>query len=182
MFSALYWYYEWSGDEKIIDLIKRFYRGIHQSSSEYIAVHAVDFAHRFAYDGIYARLSGNPAHFARTGYLYDSFAQIWGQMPRGIFAADEQVRAGCTDPRQGCEPCGMVELAKNFYDLGRISSQTIYGDRAEDMMLNHFPASFTEDYRQIHYITSANRPILSNGFFHQTHNGTVSHDRSTLPL
>ncbi len=178
MLPALYWYYSYSGDGNIIELARRFYYNINKPKTEYISTHCVDFAQRFSYDGIFSRVSGKKEHFDRTEYLYDSFKAVWGQMPRGLFAADEQIRVGCTDPRQGFEPCAIIEMAKSCYELGRTSGKTLYADRAEDIMLNHFTASFTEDYRGMHYVTSPNLPILSNGYDHHTYNGSGTYQRS----
>jgi hypothetical protein len=61
---------------------------------------------------------------------------VWGQQPRGIFGADEKIRHGKIDPRQGFETCGMTEFAKSFYLLGRITGDTLYADRCEDVMLS----------------------------------------------
>ena len=162
MLTPIYWYYRKTGKEWLLVLAKRFYDGIWESSEPYVAYHAVDFAQRFAYSAVYSQQSGDYADFERSERQYEDFNNVWGQLPRGLFAADEQVRENCFDPRQGYEPCGMVELAKNFYELGRISGQTKYADMAEDVMLNHFSASFSPDYKQLHYVTCANLPMLTN--------------------
>ena len=162
MLTPIYWYYRKTGKEWLLALAKRFYDGIWESSSPYVAYHAVDFAQRFGYSAVYSQQSGDSADFERSEKQYEDYKAVWGQMPRGIFAADEQVREGCVDPRQGYEPCGMVELAKNFYELGRISGKSKYADMAEDVMLNHFTASFSPDYKQLHYVTCANIPMLTN--------------------
>ena len=176
--SWLYQYFDLTGDETALTVAKRIYDKIWQTTTGYIANHAVDFAQRFAYDGIYSRQSQNPADFEKSEYHYQHMAERWGQLPRGLFAADERFRAGESDPRQAFEPCGMVELQKNFMELLRISGDGKYGDRTEDMMLNHFPASFTPDYRQMHYLTAANSPILSDYRYAPTFNGTKNRDRS----
>ncbi len=178
MLEQLYEYYRLTEDSDALTLAHRVYRNIAKSLSGFCATHAVDFAQRFAAHGIYYTQTSEPSYFRKTEYEYEKYKSVYGEMPRGLFAADEQIRIGATDPREGFEPCGMVELAKNFYILGRISGDSKYADRTEDIMLNHFPASFTEDYRQIHYITSANRPILSNTTDAMTYNGSESHDRS----
>ena len=162
MLTPIYWYYRKTEQAWLLDLAKRFYDGIWESSEPYVAYHAVDFAQRFGYSAVYSQQSGDPADFARSEKQYDDFQAVWGQLPRGLFAADEQVRENCFDPRQGYEPCGMVELAKSFYELGRISGDGKYADRTEDIMLNHFPASFSPDYQQLHYVTCANLPMLTN--------------------
>ena len=162
MLTPIYWYYRKTGKEWLLALAKRFYDGIWESSTPYVAYHAVDFAQRFGYSAVYSQQSGDSADFERSEKQYEDYKAVWGQLPRGIFAADEQVREGCVDPRQGYEPCGMVELTKNFYELGRISGKSKYADMAEDVMLNHFTASFSPDYKQLHYVTCANIPMLTN--------------------
>jgi DUF1680 family protein len=94
----------------------------------------------------------------------------WGQQPRGIFGADERIRAGCTDPRQAVETCGIVELAKSFQLLGRLTGDALYADRCEDIMLNHFPASQTPDLKSLHYLTASNQPKLDDTMDHEYHN------------
>ena len=178
MLEQLYWYYRQTKDESVLKLATRVYRKIIKSTAGYTSVHAVDFAQRFAYDGIYSQQSYLEDDFLRTEFEYDKFASVWGQMPRGIFAVDEQIRIGAIDPRQGFEPCGIVELAKNFYVLGRISGLCKFADRTEDIMLNHFTASFTSDYKQIHYVTASNQPILTNYVYAASYNGSECHDRS----
>ena len=37
------------------------------------------------------------------------FVSIYGQVPGGMFGADENARKGYDDPRQAVETCGMVE-------------------------------------------------------------------------
>ena len=95
---------------------------------------------------------------------------VWGQQPRGIFGADERIRPGKVDPRQGFETCGITEFAKNFYLLGRITGDPLYADRCEDIMLNHFPASQTPDLKGLHYITASNLPQLDKGDNHDYFN------------
>ena len=178
MLEPIYWYYRKTKDSHALSLATRVHRAIARSTSGYVATHAVDFSQRFAYDAIYSQQSGKKEHFDRSEFEYQKYKAVWGQMPRGIFAADEQIRNGAIDPRQSFEPCGIVELAKNFYSLTRISGDTIYADRTEDLMLNHFAACFTPDYKQIRYLTSANGPILTNYTKAATYNGSKSHDRS----
>lgn len=178
MLEPLYWYYRKTGDKTALTLATRVYRAIAKSTSGYVATHAVDFSQRFAYDAIYSQQSGQKEHFDRSEYEYQKFKMVWGQTPRGIFAADEQIRNGAIDPRQSFEPCGIVELAKNFYSLTRISGDTVYADRTEDIMLNHFASCFTPDYKQIRYLTSSNGPILSNYTMAATYNGSEGHGGS----
>ena len=170
----IYWYYEKTGEEWLLTLAKRFYDNIWECEFPFIANHGVAFAERVSYSAVYSRQSGKQSDFDSSERAYTDFMSVWGQMPRGAFAADEQVREGCTDPRQGIEPCAIVELAKSFYEMGRISGGTVYADRIEDIMLNHFPASFSENYQQMHYITCCNLPELNPAFYQPSRNGVMS--------
>lgn len=178
MLTPIHWYYRISGKRYLIELGERFYKKIWEASFEFIAHHAVDFGQRVGYDAIYSRQSGKISDFDKSENAYQKFKGTWGQTPRGIFCADEQIRKGCVDPRQGYEPCGMVELTKNFYEMGRISGNTVYADRADDIILNHFIPSFSPDYRQMHYLTSSNLPILSDFREQPSCNGSWTRVRS----
>lgn len=172
MLSPIYWYYRKTREAWLLDLATRFYNKIWKSNMEYIAHHAVDFGQRVGYDAVYSQQTGKAEDFQKSEDAYLKFRDVWGQTPRGIFCADEQIREGEVDPREGYEPCGMVELAKNFYEMGRISGNPLYGDRAEDVMLNHFAPSFSPNYQQMHYLTSSNLPILSDWRYQPTCNGS----------
>ena len=180
MLAPIYWYYRKTEEAWLLDLARRFHNGIWESSVPYIAYHAVDFAQRFSYSAIWSQQSRDPADFEKSEKEYRDVADIWGQLPRGLIAADEQVREGCTDPRQGFETCGMVEVAKSFYELGRISGNTRYADRAEDIMLNHFPAAYSPSYQQLHYVTPANVPMLTDWRQHPICNESYFFRRSHL--
>ncbi len=171
MLPHLFWYYNQTGETFVLDLARRFFQHIRPPWDEWLDHHAVNFAERFAYSGIYYQLSGLPYHLDQTEYWYQQFAATWGQMPRGIFAADERIRPDCVDPRQAFETCGMVDMAKSFYYLGRITGNPQYADRVEDIMLNHFPAAYSPDQKAVHYLTAANQPQLDRSKLHHYRNG-----------
>ncbi len=170
MLSHIYWLYNHTGDEWLLKLASRFYDHILPPMDEWLDDHVVHFTQRFAYPGIYSQQSGRAWHLAQTEYWYAQHLGTWGQQPRGIFAADERIRPGKTDPRQAIETCAMVEFAKNFYILGRVTGQAKYADRCEDVMLNHFPASQTPDLKALHYLTASNQPQLDANRNHEYHN------------
>ena len=143
MLPHLYWIYNRSGEQWLLDLATRFHRHLQPSSSEYIADHVINFTQRFAYPAIFATRTCERWRLQAAEYWYTQHRQTWGQQPRGIFGADEHVRRGFTDPRQGFETCGFGEFAKNFYYLAALTGQAKYADRVEDLLFNHFPASQT---------------------------------------
>ena len=101
-------------------------------------------------------LTGDDFYLKQTNFFYDQMMQTWGQMPRGAFAADERIRHGKIDPRQGFESCGIVEGNKSFYILGNITGQVEYADKIEDLTFNWLPASHTPDLKALRYLTAAN--------------------------
>lgn len=160
MLPHIYWLYNRTGDAWLLDLATRFFHRISPPQDEWLDHHIVHFTQRFRYSGSYAVQSHAAWHLAQTEYWYAQHMATWGQQPRGIFGADEQIRPGKTDPRQGFETCGMTEFAKSFYLLGRITGDAVYADRCEDVMLNHFPAAQTPDLKALHYLTASNQPQL----------------------
>ncbi len=170
MLPHIYWLYNRTGKTWLLDLATRFYQHIAPPTDEWLDHHIVHFTQRFRYPGNYYIQSKTIWHLAATEYWYSQHLGTWGQQPRGIFGADEQVRPGCTDPRQGFETCGMVEFAKSFYILGRITGQSKYADRCEDIMLNHFPVSMTPDLKALHYLTASNQPQLDASQNHEYYN------------
>ena len=170
MLPPIYWLYNRTGETWLLDLAQRFFEHIQPPQGEWLDHHVVNFTQRFAYPGVYAQQSHQAWHLAQTEYWYAQHLGTWGQQPRGIFGADENIRPGKVDPRQGFETCGFVEFAKSFYLLGRATGDCLYADRCEDIMLNHFPASQTPDLKGLHYLTAANQPQLDASDNHDFQN------------
>jgi len=163
----LYWLYNHTGDAWLLDLAARVVTHMARPTDEWLDHHVVNFMQRFRYQATYFTQSKEKWHLATAEYWYRQHMATWGQAPRGIFAADERLRHGCVDPRQGFETCAMVEGAKSFYILGRITGQTVYADRCEDILFNHFPAAFTPEMKALHYLTASNMPQLDRTEDHE---------------
>ncbi|NLX21019.1 MAG: transcriptional initiation protein Tat [Phycisphaerae bacterium] len=170
MLPHLYWLYNRTGDKRLLDLALRFYSRIPGPNSEWLEHHVVSFTQRYKYAGIFYAQSKRSSDLANTEYWYQQHLGTWGQQPRGIFAADENIRTGCTDPRQGFETCGITEFNKSFYLLGQLTGNPVYADRCEDITFNHFPASQTPDLKALHYITASNQPQLDKSENHEYQN------------
>ena len=170
MLPHIYWLYNHTGEAWLLNVATRFYQHIAPPTDEWLDHHIVHFTQRFRYPGNYSVQSKAAWHLNASEYWYTQHLSTWGQQPRGIFGADERIRPGCTDPRQGFETCGMVEFAKSFYILGRITGDPKYADRCEDVMLNHFPAAQTPDLKALHYLTASNQPQLDASEQHEYYN------------
>jgi len=173
MIPHIHWLYDHTGAEWLLDLAGRFFRHTRPPKSEWLHRHVVHFTQQFAYSGLFFAQSKRDWHLAQAEYWYAQHMATWGQQPRGAFAADENVRPGKVDPRQAIETCAIVEFAKNFYLLGRITGDTLYADRCEDVMLNHFPASQSPDLKGLHYLTASNQVQLDMSGEHDHDNKGV---------
>ncbi len=170
MIPHLHWLYNRTGERWLLPLAARFYHAITPPTDEWLDHHVVHFTQRFSYPGLYSAQTGEAWRLEASEYWYRQHMATWGQQPRGIFAADERIRAGKTDPRQAIETCGMVEFAKSFYMLGRITGDTLWADRTEDVMLNHFPAASDPWLKGLHYLTASNQPQLDASESHDYYN------------
>ncbi len=170
MLPHLYWLYNRTGDKRLLDLASRFFSRVPPPADEWLEHHIVNFTQRYKYSGIFYTQSKRSADLANTEYWYQQHLSTWGQQPRGIFAADENLRHGCTDPRQAFETCGMTEFNKSFYLLGQLTGDPVYADRCEDITFNHFPASQTPDLKALHYLTASNQPQLDKSENHEYSN------------
>ncbi|MBR4661325.1 MAG: glycoside hydrolase family 127 protein [Clostridia bacterium] len=149
-----------TGDEKMIELCRRLETINDREPREKIEAHVVNFAERFRYPAQRYPLSHDPEDFERSRRRYESHMEKWGQMPGGLWAADENTREGKTDPRQATETCAMSEAVKSFTYLASLSGESVWSDRSERIMFNSYPASHTPDYTGLHYLTADNQPTL----------------------
>lgn len=174
MLPQIYWTYNQTGEAWLLDLAARFFEHIAPpvefASQPCLDRHVVNFTQRFRYPGYYMLQSHDAAHLAETERWYRTHMQAWGQQPGGAFGADEQIREGKDDPRQGIETCAMAEFNKSFFLLAQVTGHAVYGDRAEDIQFNSFPAASTPDLKALHYITAGNQPQLDASTNHDLFN------------
>jgi hypothetical protein len=170
MLPPLYWLYNRTGESFLLDLAHRSMRHVNPPGEKWLDNHVVNFTQRFRIYGTYYLQTKDPADLQKTEYYYNSHMAEWGQMPGGGFAADENVREGKTDPRQGFETCGSGEFCKSFYILSEITGQPLYADRSEDILFNTFPATHDREMKGLHYLTASNQIQLDQGSHHDFQN------------
>jgi hypothetical protein len=134
--------------------------------------HNVNIAQGFREPAQYYLLSHNEKDLQAT---YDDFRIVrdyFGQVPGGMFGADENARPGYDDPRQGIETCGMVEQMNSDEHLLRITGDIFWADHCEEVAFNSLPAAIMPDFRGLRYLTCPNMvesdsknhwPALNNG-------------------
>ncbi|WP_343559725.1 beta-L-arabinofuranosidase domain-containing protein [Sphingobacterium sp.] len=159
---SVYWLYNRTqGNEWLMDLADKIHRNTAnwRQKNDLPNWHNVNIAQCFREPATYYLKSQSNDDLKATYANFHFVRQVFGQVPGGMFGADENARPGYTDPRQGVETCGMVEqMASNEILLG-ITGDPFWADHAEDVAFNTYPAAVTADFKALRYITSPNMSI-----------------------
>ena len=174
MVPVIRWLYEKTGDEALVRLAQRFFHAWQYGEGAESDNHVVTFAERVRYQAQRYPFSGDPADIAGSCRRYLDHMAEWGQMPGGLYAADERTREGKRDPRQATETCAMSEIVRSFGYIASLNEDPAWFDRAEDVMFNSFPASHTPDYSGLHYLTADNQPELDAENHDYTNKGCMT--------
>lgn len=155
---SVYWLYNHTGEEWLLDLATKLDRCTANWKMEGTLPnwHNVNVAQCFRQPATYAMQSKNPAHTEASYFVHNHIRDIYGQVPGGMFGADENARHGYDDPRQGTETCGFAEQMTSDGIMTRITGDVFWADNAEDVMFNSYLAAFTPDMKSLRYITSPN--------------------------
>ena len=188
--ESVLWLYNRTGDGFLLDLARRLYRRTSDWETDIINpdrdkdwkessfYHGVNIAMGLRYPGVYYQLAKDYKYIDLVEKNYSLVWGTYGQQPGGMFGADENIRPGAVDPRQGTETCSMVEFMYSKESLLKITGDTRYAERLEDVAFNSFPASMTPDLRALHYLTAPNLISCDSSAEHDFQNsGTlVSYD------
>ncbi|MDR6734336.1 beta-L-arabinofuranosidase domain-containing protein [Sphingobacterium sp. 2149] len=159
---SVYWLYNRTqGNDWLMDLADKIHRNTAnwRQKDDLPNWHNVNVAQCFREPATYYLKSQSSDDLKATYANFHYVRQVFGQVPGGMFGADENARPGYTDPRQGVETCGMVEqMASNEILLG-ITGDPFWADHAEEVAFNTYPAAVTADFKALRYITSPNMTI-----------------------
>ncbi len=164
---SVYWLYNRTGDPSLLELATK----IHQCTANWRQQrklpnwHNVNIAQSFREPATYYLQSHDTSDLNATYADFDLVRELYGQVPGGMFGADEDARVGYDDPRQAIETCGMVEQMTSNALLMRFTGDSSWADNTEDVAFNMFPAAFTADYRALRYLTAPNM-VISDGKNH----------------
>lgn len=160
MWSVL-WLYNRTGDKSILPLIDK----LHKNTSDWTQKgtlpnwHGVNVAQGFREPATYYMYTGNKDMLEATYNGFNTMRECYGQVPGGMYGADENARDGYADPRQGAETCAIVEQMASDEILMGITGDPFWADHCENVALNTFTAAMTEDMKALRYITSPNMAI-----------------------
>jgi hypothetical protein len=166
--ESVYWLYNRTGESFLLDLAKRLFARTADwtapilsperdaRSEESSFYHGVNIAMGFRYPGVFYQQSRERSLVEAVERNYRQVLDRYGRQPGGMFGADENIRPGKEDPRQGAETCTMVEFMASFESLLKITGDPVWADRAEEVAFNSLPAAQTPDLKGLHYLTAPN--------------------------
>jgi len=157
--ASVYWLYNITGDEQLLRLADKIHRTMAPWWREVASWHGVNICQCFRAPAIYYMQTHDEDHLAAAERNYQTVMRLYGQVPGGMFGADENCRPGHYDPRQAAESCSMAEMMLSCEMLVAITGRTIWADRCEQVAFNSFPACMTADLKALHYLTAPNMPL-----------------------
>ncbi len=158
MLYTVYWLYNRTGEKWLLDFAKKVHRNTADWDQKVASWHNVNIAQAFGQPATYWMQSKEEWHLQAAERNWQKVRNLFGQVPGGMFGADENARLGYDGPRQAIETCGMVEEMLSDEILTRITGDLKWADRCENVAFNSLPAAFTADMKALRYLTAPNLP------------------------
>jgi hypothetical protein len=161
MMWTLAWLYNRTGDETLPELAAKIHRNgaDWMRSTELPNWHVVNIAQGFREPAEWWMFSGEKAALNASYHVFDFIRRAFGQVPGGMYGADENARRGFFDPRQGTETCAFVEQMLSDNILLQITGDPSWAENCEDVAFNSYPAALMPDYRSLRYLTAPNHAV-----------------------
>ena len=164
---SIYWLYNRTGEKWLLDLAKK----IHRNTANWAEPedlpnwHNVNIAQCFREPATYFMQTKDTSFLNATYRDFHLVRDLYGQVPGGMFGADENARKGYSDPRQAVETCGMVEQMASDEILTSFTGDPMWADNCEDIAFNTYPAAVMPDFKALRYLTAPNM-VVSDGKNH----------------
>ncbi|HEX5153429.1 MAG TPA: beta-L-arabinofuranosidase domain-containing protein [Parafilimonas sp.] len=158
---SIYWLYNQTGEKWLLDLATK----IHNNTADWMQTytlpnwHNVNVAQCFREPATYYMQAKDSTFLQATYDDYNLIRTLYGQVPGGMFGADENARKGYDDPRQAVETCGMVEQMASDEILTGITGDPMWADNCEDVAFNTYPAAVMPDFKSLRYLTAPNMVV-----------------------
>ncbi|HTQ09472.1 MAG TPA: beta-L-arabinofuranosidase domain-containing protein, partial [Fimbriimonadaceae bacterium] len=157
--ASVFWLYNLTGEPWLLDLARKIHRRTAPWADGVPDWHGVNFAQAFREPAEMALLDHDDKLVEASEGDYLTMRALYGEVPGGMYGADENARPGYTDPRQGTETCAMVEMMYSDEWLLAQTGDPRWAERCEDVTFNSLPASMTSDLKALHYLTAPNQPL-----------------------
>lgn len=177
---SIYWLYNRTGEPWLLDLAAK----VHDNTANWMQSnnlpnwHNVNVAQSFREPATFFMQTKDSTYLDATYNDFWLIRNIYGQVPGGMFGADENARKGYTDPRQGVETCGMVEQMSSDEMLARITGDPFWADHCEEVAFNTYPAAVMPDFKSLRYITCPNMAISNS----RNHSPGIENDGPFLTM
>jgi hypothetical protein len=158
---SVYWLYNITGKKYLLDLARKIHKNTANWEEKSILPnwHNVNIAQCFREPATYYMLSKDSFDLQATYNVHNLVRRIFGQVPGGMFGADENARMGSIDPRQGTETCGFVEQMASDEQLLLMTGDPFWAEHCEDVAFNSYPAAVMPNFKALRYITAPNQVI-----------------------
>lgn len=165
---SVYWLYNRTSDKFLLDLATKIDRNTAdwRQANNLPNWHNVNIAECFREPATYYLQSHDQKDLNATYNDFKLVRSIYGQVPGGMFGADENARKGYDDPRQAVETCGMVEQMTSDEMLLGDTGDPFWAENCEDVAFNTFSAAFMPDYKSLRYLTAPNMVVSDSKNHH----------------
>jgi len=177
---SVYWLYNRTGNPMLLELAEKIHRNTAdwEQQDNLPNWHNVNIAQSFREPATYYMLSRDSADLKATYRDFYLVRNIYGQVPGGMFGADENARPGHTDPHQAVETCGMVEQMASDEMLLRFTGDPFWADNCENVAFNTYPAAVMPDFKSLRYLTAPNMVISD----HENHSPGIENSGPFLMM
>jgi len=158
---SIYWLYNRTGEKWLLDLADKIHRNTADWSQKNNLPnwHNVNIAQCFREPATWYMQAKDSSFLTDTYNDFYLVRKLYGQVPGGMFGADENARKGFDDPRQAVETCGMVEQMASDEILTSITGDPMWADHCEDVAFNTYPAAVMPDFKGLRYLTAPNMVV-----------------------
>ena len=159
--ASVYWLYNRTGDAFLLELGTKIDKNTAnwRQKDNLPNWHIVNIAECFREPATYSLQSKNKGDVLASYNAFHLARERYGQVPGGMFGADENARPGHTDPHQASETCSFVEQLWSNLLMTEITGDEVWAANSEDVAFNSLPAAFTPDYRALRYLTAPNMVV-----------------------
>ncbi|MCH8053711.1 MAG: glycoside hydrolase family 127 protein [Planctomycetes bacterium] len=161
--ASILWLYNRTGEAWLLELAHVVHQRTVRWDQKIASWHGVNICQGFREPAVYYMLAKERRLLDAAEHIYDTVMALYGQVPGGMFGADENCRPGHHGPRQAAETCSMVEFMRSFEMLLTFTGDPKWADRCEDVAYNSLPAAMSPDLKALHYLTAPNMVRLDHG-------------------
>jgi hypothetical protein len=160
---SVYWLYNITGEAFLLELGEKINRNTAnwRQADKLPTWHCVNIAQSFRQPAIYYLKSRDSSDLQAAYNNFRLVRERYGQVPGGMYGADENAREGYHDPRQGIETCAIVEQMASDEIMLRITGDPFWADHCEKVAFNAYPAAVMPDFKSLRNLTPPNH-VLSD--------------------